>query len=159
MKISATLATTSLILALAAMPVALAAPAAVTLTTPFGQSTILSWSWGASNSISVGGGGPSAGTPSIQDLSVSRKTDSLSPKFLELLVKGKFMPSVELTEGPMKLTLTKVFVSSVSTGGVADRNAVTADNVTLTFESFVYTVTSAQACHNLAENTSECPPL
>ena len=74
MKMILRIAASFLVLALTATTSALAAPplpsvGTMAIPAPFGSSTLSSWSWGASNSGTVGGGGAGAGKASFQDLS------------------------------------------------------------------------------------------
>ena len=67
-----------------------------TLTSPFGSSQTLAWSWGASNSGTVGaGGGSGAGRANLQDLSITRTTDGQSPQYVHALAVGTHLPTGE----------------------------------------------------------------
>ncbi len=127
-----------------AVPAAVPAPSrpadAITLSVPragFGQSPVLAWSWGASNTGRVTGGG-SAGKANFQDLSFTRATDSQSPKFLEAVAAGTHIPTVSLQDGPILITLTDVLVSSYSTGDTSDRKTTPTENISLNFARFTY---------------------
>ena len=50
---------------------------------------VLSWSWGASQTGTVGGGGGGAGKVNLQDLSFTKRTDMLSPEIFKALAQGK----------------------------------------------------------------------
>jgi type VI protein secretion system component Hcp len=68
-------------------------------TTPAGTSTfkIESWSWGASNTTSIGGGG-STGKTNIQDLSVLKAFDSCSAALFGFVTKGEVLKDATLTQ-------------------------------------------------------------
>jgi len=102
---------------------------------------ILAWSWGVSNSGSAHtGGGAGAGKANIQDLSLTKYIDLSSPDLLLACCNGKHFPEATLTvrkagETPLeylKIKLTEVLVTSVSTGGSGGEDRLT-ENVTLNF--------------------------
>lgn len=152
MNITKQLAAASMVLALATATDALAGKNDITLTTPFGDSPALGFSWGASNSgtVVVGGGG-GTGKATIQDVSVTRTPDGQSTKFLESVVKGTVLTSVTVTKGPMKLILTDVMFSAYTTGG-ADGDKST-ESIAMKFRKFSYTADGSVAfCFDLAAN-------
>jgi type VI secretion system secreted protein Hcp len=102
---------------------------------------VLAWSWGASNSGSFhSGGGGGAGKANFQDISFTKYLDKASPALLIALAKGSHIPTAKLLvrkagEGQQKyleITMTKVLVTSVSTGGSGGEDRLT-ENVTLNF--------------------------
>lgn len=106
---------------------------------------ILAWSWGMSQTgtFHVGSGG-GAGKVNIQDLSFTKYVDSASTKLLSACCTGEHIGSAVLTltkaggKEPldfMKITLTDVLVSAVSTGGSQGEERYT-ENVTLNFAKF-----------------------
>ncbi|MES2259288.1 MAG: type VI secretion system tube protein Hcp [Pseudomonadota bacterium] len=106
-----------------------------------GDIDILAWSWGASNSGSFhAGGGGGAGKANFQDISFTKYLDKASPAILSALAKGSHIPEAKLLvrkagEGQQKyleMTLTKVLVTSLSTGGSGGEDKLT-ENVTLNF--------------------------
>src|SRR4051812_31495634 len=106
-----------------------------------GDIDVLAWSWGASNSGSFHtGGGGGAGKANFQDISFTKYLDSASPAILIALAKGAHIPTAKLLvrkagEGQQKyleITMTKVLVTSVSTGGSGGEDRLT-ENVTLNF--------------------------
>jgi len=110
---------------------------------------VLAWSWGASNSASFGQGqGGGAGKVNIQDLSITKYVDSASPTLLQMCCNGKHIKDANLFvrkmgEHPLeyiKITLTDVIVSSISTGGSGGEDRLT-ENISLAFAKvkFVYT--------------------
>lgn len=102
---------------------------------------VLAWSWGASNSGSmhVGGGGGS-GKANVQDISVTKYIDSSSAALLMAALNGKHIKEAKLTvrkagEKPLeyiKITMSEVLVSSVSTGGSGGEDRLT-ENISLNF--------------------------
>jgi type VI secretion system secreted protein Hcp len=102
---------------------------------------VLAWSWGVSNSGSAHtGGGAGAGKANVQDLSLTKYIDLSSPDLLLACCNGKHFPEATLTvrkagEMPLeylKIKLTEVLVTSVSTGGSGGEDRLT-ENVTLNF--------------------------
>lgn len=115
---------------------------------------VLAWSWGASQSATIGsvGGGGGAGKANAQDLSVTKFTDKASPVLLNRLVSSKAIPKAELivasceadcktgTAEPIKLTLTDVLVSSQSFGGTSAEQPT--ENISLNFAKVEYCYTT-----------------
>jgi type VI secretion system secreted protein Hcp len=106
-----------------------------------GDIDVLAWSWGASNSGSFHtGGGGGAGKANFQDISVTKYLDKASPALLIALAKGSHITTATLLvrkagEGQQKyleITMNKVLVTSVSTGGSGGEDRLT-ENVTLNF--------------------------
>ena len=105
---------------------------------------VLAWSWGLSQSGSFhGGSGGGAGKVSIQDISVTKYVDTASTALVLACCKGTHIDSAVLTvrkagDKPLeyiKITLTKVLVSSVSTGGSGGEDRLT-ENLSLNFAKF-----------------------
>ena len=103
---------------------------------------VLSWSWGMSQSgtmhIAKGGG---SGKVNIQDLSFTKWVDASTPNLMALCSSGDHISEATLTvrkaggESPLeylKIKLSEVLVSSVSTGGSGGEDRLT-ENVTLNF--------------------------
>ena len=108
-----------------------------------GEIDVLAWSWGMSNSGSAHvGGGAGAGKVNVQDLSFTKYIDKSSPDLMLNCCNGKHIKDGLLTvrkagEKPLeylKITLTEVLVTSVSTGGSGGEDRLT-ENVTLNFAS------------------------
>lgn len=138
-----------------------------------GAVDVLSWSWGLANSGSthIGGGG-GAGKVSFQDLSVTKYVDKASPKLMAVCAAGTHIPEATLFvrkagQVPfdyIKITLSEVLVTSVSTGGSSGEDRLT-ENVTLNFAKvkFEYTTTKKDGTAgatipfgwNIAENTPD----
>ena len=106
-----------------------------------GKIDVLSWSWGISNSGSAHvGGGAGAGKCNVQDLSFTKYMDSATTKLLTAACNGKHYSDALLIvrkagENPLeylKIKLTEVLITSVSTGGSGGEDRLT-ENVTLNF--------------------------
>jgi len=102
---------------------------------------VLAWSWGLSQSASFGsGGGGGAGKVNAQDLSLTKWVDKASPILLANCSSGKHIKEAVLSvrkagDKPLDyiiVTLEKVLVSSISTGGSGGEDRLT-ENVTLNF--------------------------
>jgi len=85
------------------------------------------------------GGGTGAGKANFQDLSLTKYVDKASPKLMLQCAKGALIPTVTLfvrksglNAEYIKITLSNVLVSSVSTGGSSGEDRLT-ENVTLNF--------------------------
>ena len=108
-----------------------------------GEIDVLAWSWGLSNSGSAHvGGGAGAGKVNVQDLSFTKYLDKSTPDLLLSTCNGKHWDQATLVvrkagETPLeylKITMTEVLVTSVSTGGSGGEDRLT-ENVTLNFAS------------------------
>jgi len=111
---------------------------------------VLSWSWGATNSSVVRGGGAGAGKATFSDLSITKYVDASSPALVAAVSTGKRITSLILTvrrangapQGVdyFTLTLNDVLVSgiSVSTSGGEDRMT---ENVTFNYGTYTYSYT------------------
>ena len=114
-----------------------------------GEIDVLAWSWGASQSgtMHLGTGGGS-GKVSVQDLSVTKYVDSASHSLLKHCHTGGHIDEGILTirkagGDPLEyntLTMKKIIVTSVSTGGSGGEDRLT-ENVTLNFKEFEYAYT------------------
>jgi type VI secretion system secreted protein Hcp len=102
---------------------------------------VLAWSWGVSNAGTFHSGtGGGAGKANVQDLSLTKYYDKASPNLLLACCTGKHYDEALLTvrkagENPLeyiKITMTNVLVTSVSTGGSGGEDRLT-ENVTLNF--------------------------
>jgi len=106
-----------------------------------GKTDVLAWSWGMSNSGTAHvGGGAGAGKVSVQDLSFTHYIDKTSVDLMLAACNGKHFPDALLIvrkagEKPLeylKIKMTDVMISSVSTGGSGGEDRLT-ENVTLNF--------------------------
>ena len=102
---------------------------------------VLAWSWGVSQSGSfhVGGGG-GAGKANFQDISVTKWIDKSSPILMLYCANGDHFKSAKLTvrkagKKPLEyliITMKKVLITSVSTGGSGGEDRLT-ENMTMNF--------------------------
>ena len=120
---------------------------------PSGDSPFLAYSWGASNSGSVSGGGAGAGKASVQDISITRLTDVHSPEIFKTLATGVHLRLVELETGATKFRFEDVLVSSFSTGAAIDNKSPRTDNVTFNFGKVTYIVNGVSACFDVRINS------
>jgi len=105
---------------------------------------VLAWSWGMSQSgtTHMGPGGGS-GKASFQDLSITHYIDKCSPNLMLACANGKHFSEALLTvrkagEKPLeylKITMTDLIVTSVTTGGSGGEDRLT-ENVSLNFAKF-----------------------
>jgi type VI secretion system secreted protein Hcp len=102
---------------------------------------VLSWSWGMSNSGSAHtGGGAGAGKVNVQDLSLTKWIDKASPDLMLACCNGKHFTEATLVvrkagEKPLeylKIKMTEVLITSVSTGGSGGEDRLT-ENLTVNF--------------------------
>lgn len=102
---------------------------------------VLAWSWGVSQSGFAGhGGGATAGKVNVQDLHLTKYVDKASPQLMLHCCNGKHIAKAELvvrkaSEKPLeyiKIELTDLIVSSVSTGGSGGEDRLT-ENLSLNF--------------------------
>lgn len=107
---------------------------------------VLAWSWGMSNSGTAHtGGGAGAGKVNVQDLSFTKYVDSASHLLIMAACNGKHYPTADLIvrkagENPLeyiKIEMTDVLITSVSTGGSGGEDRLT-ENVTLNFAKFKF---------------------
>jgi type VI secretion system secreted protein Hcp len=106
-----------------------------------GEIDVLSWSWGCSNSGSAHmGGGAGAGKANVQDLSFNKYIDKSSPSLMLACCQGTHYDTATLIVRKaggkpleyLKVTITEVLISAVSTGGSGGEDRLT-ENVTLNF--------------------------
>jgi len=152
MNVTKRLAAAFLVLALTATTGSLAAPTeqhpCCALTSSFGSSPVWAWSWGASQSGSVVGGGKA----NFQDLSLTRNTDGQSPQYLHALATGIHLPTLVLVDGSANISLADVIVTSYATGGSTggSKGGSTLDalteNITFMFGTLRYTVDGVTTC-------------
>lgn len=110
---------------------------------------VLAWSWGLSQSGSTHhGGGSGAGKVNVQDISFTKHVDTSSPNLIRACAKGTHFKQALLTvrkagDKPLeyiKITLTDLIVTSISTGGSGGEDRLT-ENVTLNFSKFKFEYT------------------
>jgi type VI secretion system secreted protein Hcp len=105
---------------------------------------VLAWSWGMSQSGTTHAGtGSGGGKGSFQDLSFTHFIDKVSPNLMLACANGKHFSEALLTvrkagEKPLeylKITMTDLIVTSVTTGGSGGEDRLT-ENVSLNFAKF-----------------------
>ncbi len=106
-----------------------------------GEIDVLAWSWGMSQSGTMhAGSGGGAGKANFQDISVTKYVDKSSTDLMLACSCGEHYPEAKLTvrkagKSPLeylKITMTDVLISSVSTGGSGGEDRLT-ENVSLNF--------------------------
>jgi type VI secretion system secreted protein Hcp len=114
---------------------------------------VLAWSWGMSQSGTTHmGGGGGAGKVNVQDVSVTKYVDKSSHLLIAACSTGKHYPEAKLTvrkagDKPLeyiKITMTEVMVTAVSTGGSGGEDRLT-ENVTLNFAKYKFEYTPQKA--------------
>jgi len=134
---------------------------------------VLAWSWGLSQSGTTHtGGGGGAGKVSVQDLSFTKWVDSASHNLVASCCDGTHYDEAKLTVRKagkdaleyLKITMTEVIVTSISTGGSGGEDRLT-ENVTLNFAKVKMEYTpqdekgapgaTKTATWNIAENIKE----
>ena len=106
---------------------------------------ILAWSWGMSQSGSGSmGGGSSSGKVNVQDMSLTKYVDKASPVLMQNCCTGKAFKEALLVvrkaggdggqQEYMKIKMTDVLISNVSTGGSGGEDRLT-ENVSLNFKT------------------------
>lgn len=116
---------------------------------------VLAWSWGASidaGSAAAGRRGGGASRPMVQDMSLTKWIDSASADELVALLSAERIASAELevrragasagkgTGTYLRISLTDVLVTSVSTGGSGGEDRLT-ENISLNFGGVTFSYT------------------
>jgi type VI secretion system secreted protein Hcp len=116
-----------------------------------GEIDVLGWSWGLSQSGTTHEGpGGGSGKVSVQDISFTKYVDSASHALILAACKGTHFKEATLVVRKagggstaleyIKIKLTEVIVTSVSTGGSGGEDRLT-ENVSLNFGEFSYQYT------------------
>jgi type VI secretion system secreted protein Hcp len=110
-----------------------------------GELDIMSFSWGASNSSSVGTGtGVSVGKVTVSDFSVMKSTDSSSPVLFQKCCDGSVIATavvtlqrqVQATATPyLVYNFTNVYVTSIQWSGSGGAGDAPMESVSFTFET------------------------
>ncbi len=118
-----------------------------------GEINVLAWSWGVSNSGSAHlGAGAGSGKVNVQDLSITKYIDKSSTDLMLAACNGKHIKEAHLYvrkagEKPLeylKIKLTDVLVTSLSTGGSGGEDRLT-ENLSLNFGAFKMDYTAQKA--------------
>lgn len=109
--------------------------------------------------VGVGISSPSSGTrttsrPSVSEMTLSRKTDSISPVLFGYVTRGTNLPEVELAGSlpdgtPFEYELTDVLISGFSTSAGGSSFS---ESVSLNFTKIRMTVGGSSAAYDLATN-------
>jgi type VI secretion system secreted protein Hcp len=103
---------------------------------------ISSWSWGVTNSGSIGsGGGGGAGRATLGSLNITKVIDKASPRLAFLCASGQHLPTVTLTvQRPgasnlpyFEIKLTDAIVTSVQHSGSGGDNVLPTEHVTFEY--------------------------
>ncbi len=132
------------------------------------QVDVLAWSWGMSNSGTGAVGSPSGGKVNIQDLSLTKYVDKSSPLLMLNCARGSHIATATLyvlkagatkNNQYIKIIMTDVLVTSVSTGGSGGEDKLT-ENISLNFAKveFDYSsdgtdATTGKFTWDIADNT------
>lgn len=110
---------------------------------------VLSWSWGANQTSSIGSqsSGAGAGKANMQDFSFTKRIDKSSPVLYSLYQSGKSAKNVTLTVSngsstPLKIQLTDATVSGYGLSSGGDRPS---ESITLNFSKISFSYDLAQA--------------
>ncbi|MSP26924.1 MAG: type VI secretion system tube protein Hcp [Methylococcales bacterium] len=118
-----------------------------------GEIDVLAWSWGASNSGNAHyGGGAGAGKVNVQDISLTKYIEKSSTDLMLSTCNGQHHATVTLVVRKagtkpveyLKITLTEVLITSLSTGGSGGEDRLT-ENITLNFAKFKVEYTPQKA--------------
>ena len=108
-----------------------------------------SFSWGVSNSGSMGrGGGGGTGKAEFQDVHFTKQTDKSSPLLMKAAASGEHIKKAVLTARKaggkggqvdyLKITLEDVMVSSFQSAGNAGNSSIPNDSVSFNFTKIKY---------------------
>ena len=108
-----------------------------------------SFSWGVSNSGSMGrGGGGGTGKAEFQDVHFTKQTDKSSPLLMKAAASGQHIKKAVLTARKaggnggqveyLKITLEDVMVSSFQSGGNAGNSSIPHDSFSFNFTKIKY---------------------
>ena len=105
--------------------------------------SVIAYSHGASNSGTATGG--TTGRTNVQDMSLTRYTDSTSAAILGYAVSGRVLREVQLNRQNMQIIMSGVRVSSYSTAGESVKTAdgtypPQTENITLNFARISYSI-------------------
>jgi type VI protein secretion system component Hcp len=113
------------------------------------------------NGVGVGVGSPTGGNretsrPSVSEMTVTRKTDSVSPILFGYITQGTMLPEVQLTGSlpdgtPFEYELTDVLISGFSTS--AGGNSFS-ESLSLNFTKITTTVGANSATYDLVANVA-----
>jgi type VI secretion system secreted protein Hcp len=111
------------------------------------QIHVLAWSWGAhQQGTTQFGGGSGAGRVDMGDVTVTHPVDAASPLLMQACCSGKHFDSAVLVGRKvggtaldfLTITLSEVFITSVSLGGSDGGDEMPREQVTLSFATVDY---------------------
>jgi type VI secretion system secreted protein Hcp len=160
-RIAMAAAVTTAALAFAAGP-AHAAKTTMTLAIGAQSSPVSAYSWGATNSVSAHSGtGGGAGKVSVQDLSVTKETDAMTPSLVRAVATGEHLQqvAVQFTSGVFTSSycLSDAVVTSVTNAAGAGDERPT-DTVSFDFARFTFKVGTAAFAFDLVQNAPDPNP-
>lgn len=120
-----------------------------------------SWSWGASNTVSAGGGsGGGSGRAMVNALTIKKAFDTCSPNLFGAVTTGRHFPTLTLTDRDddgvvvASVTLTEVFVSSWNVGSTT-HDETPDETVVFTFRKVCLSGSgSTQMCYDAATGST-----
>lgn len=127
-----------------------------------GEFPALSWSFGATDSLSIGltGSGGSAGKVALSNLTVSKRADSCSPRLFADVVTGRHIKTItvvqENTRGDdFTVTLSDAIVSSYQLGGTESTEFPT-EQISFAFTKICLTDSQSgtKTCYNPLTGTT-----
>ncbi len=126
-----------------------------------GAFNVLSWSWGASNSTTIGGsgGGAGAGQVSLSTLNVLKDFDACSPALFGAVAIGRHFETATLVQSNSDGTVTTLALNDViveswqASGSVASEQAT--ESVSFAFAKVCLTDggSGSRFCHDAANKT------
>jgi type VI secretion system secreted protein Hcp len=123
-----------------------------------GSFEILAFSWGASSSGTAQAGGAGSGRVNIQDVSLTKYVDALSPGLFGALATGQHFQNATITftsksgTPVVRLLVEELIITSLSTGGSSGEARLT-ENVTINFAKVTYSVDAASASYDTSTRT------
>lgn len=124
---------------------------------------VLAWSWGMTQSGTMHTGtGGGAGKVNVQDLNLTKYVDKSTPNIMQKCCSGKHYTDAKLYvrkagDKPVeyvKITMTDVIITSVSSGGSGGEDQVT-ENISLNFSKFKHEYTPQASDTGAAEATMD----
>ena len=119
------------------------------------QIDVLSWSWGATNTRTMGvGSAASAGSSDTMPLMLTKRVDKATPNLMNQCQSAKPIPEAVLSITKqidekattyLEIKLTNVFVNSFSVSGDGEGSAEAHESFGLSFEACEYTFTGQNA--------------
>ena len=117
---------------------------------PFGDSQILNWSWGASADISEILSSTSRGSAKLdlQQLNISRYTDSHSPKYLRHAASGKIIGDIYLYDGLLTVRVSDAIIGSYSISSSSTIDSPPVESLSIGFKKIEYMIEKQSYCYD-----------